>query len=1131
MKLKKIIITVVLMIWMIHPVVTGISVFAEENNNIEAVTSESVEKKVENLMEEPLAISNMAETNEKKQTEDTKSKATQESSEKIVSAEKRVVNKKAAQPKVLLWAGGNVGYTLSAGDTVMTLQSLNNGRTTTMGMISQAPWLMSKYKYKIKEIVFADKIKLGSSPWDKERYVVLDDMFASMNLEKITNIQNFDVTGATSMNRMFASSYSLTNLDLSSWNVSTVTSAEFMFQSAAALNELNLANWNVSNLKSMRHMFANLNRLEKLDLSGWNISKNTSISGMDSFSNLNNLSEIKLGAEGQVNSKVAGMEVKLPTANDQYTGLWTRYDKQGQKGFGNRLLYEYMDDKQNGGAGIYVWQKKPAKLIVNYLDENGKKIAGVQSQTVNGFVEDKYDVTTPVHQIVISNYTLDKNKLPENRTGTFSKNVIEVNYVYSKNMGNVHVTYTDKDQKTLAPSITIRGGVGDKYDVYTDEYNKKIEHYTWNGKKPANATGTFTGKDITVNYSYNKSSGSIVVNYRDENNMMISPSKILDGYSGEEYDVTTPEYQLSIPDYELKETGIPDNGKGLFTDTTQVVTYIYTEIPKLTVTSELTHWKLGDPINDKLVKAGLIVKYKDEILVKENYDVVPNDKFFSDDITTILYDKRYFTNGVDTVRTLPAKIRMKTAPYEQIETEIKIRVDWGNTIGFEIKNEAAENTGAAFRLLAGESPTIVASGGKNNTEPDNTVPTNKIGFEWFDLSNKKEAFVLEIGATGTESWENTGQKKQVQIETWGNTSNSQGVNNGDIVGAYNDYEKEGSNFIYEASTDEQFTKKWYSHNDTNWVYYQITQEGYKPLKVTNLRAEEVSLPYGASDQQQIDSLNDIFELNDEESLTVKGFVNKPNVTATGVQMVDVIVAETLAHNKVVEHIYKVKYTILPGVVEDYVTDGALNVKTERYPFDENGSYTPNPDTTVTYNKETLTYLGWVAGDYTIGAKLNKSKPETVTESASQKFTYVYGDPDKEINVTLPVRMLFANTENEGLEKAIESNTYHLKNNSEDYDVNVKLTHFEEVKNDGTRLLGVGDPNPQSEEEAIRLNLRINKNDEIKSLTSKTPVTDMGTIGSETQMKLKMTGHYFGDVKAQSKKYPQHKLNLKFTIIR
>ncbi|MCH2818418.1 MucBP domain-containing protein, partial [Listeria monocytogenes] len=63
----------------------------------------------------------------------------------------------------------------------------------------------------------------------------------------------------------------------------------------------------------------------------------------------------------------------------------------------------------------------------------------------------------------------------------------------------VPVNYVDDTGKTLSPSDTLNGNVGDTYNATA----KQIDGYTLSAA-PTNATGQFTSSAQTVNYIYTK---------------------------------------------------------------------------------------------------------------------------------------------------------------------------------------------------------------------------------------------------------------------------------------------------------------------------------------------------------------------------------------------------------------------------------------------------------------------------------------------------------------------------------------------------------------------------------------------------------------------------------------------------
>ncbi|HBZ6440663.1 TPA: MucBP domain-containing protein [Listeria monocytogenes] len=204
-------------------------------------------------------------------------------------------------------------------------------------------------------------------------------------------------------------------------------------------------------------------------------------------------------------------------------------------------------------------------VTVNYVDDTGKTLA--PSETLNGNVGDTYNATAKQ----IDGYTLTTT--PDNATGTFTTTSQSVTYVYTKNIvaaEPITVNYVDDTGKTLAPSETLNGNVGDTYNATA----KQIDGYTLSAE-PTNATGQFTSSAQTVNYIYTKNpapeKGVVEIHYVDENNKQLSSATKISGTVGDNY-TTEPK---TIDGYTLTTT--PDNATGTFNTSSQTVTYVYTK--------------------------------------------------------------------------------------------------------------------------------------------------------------------------------------------------------------------------------------------------------------------------------------------------------------------------------------------------------------------------------------------------------------------------------------------------------------------------------------------------------------------------------------------------------------------------
>ncbi|EAC3172319.1 LPXTG cell wall anchor domain-containing protein [Listeria monocytogenes] len=207
---------------------------------------------------------------------------------------------------------------------------------------------------------------------------------------------------------------------------------------------------------------------------------------------------------------------------------------------------------------------KGGDVTVQYKDTTGAVLA--DSTTLSGNVGENYTTTAKT----IDGYSLTTT--PANANGTFSTNPQTVTYTYTKDpiAQPVTVNYIDTDGKTIAPTETLSGNIGENYTTTA----KTIQGYTLT-TTPANAKGTFSTESQIINYIYEKNpdlAQPITVDYRSSTGQKIAKSEILTGNIGESYS-TQPK---TIAGYTLTTT--PPNAKGTFTTNAQTVTYVYTPI-------------------------------------------------------------------------------------------------------------------------------------------------------------------------------------------------------------------------------------------------------------------------------------------------------------------------------------------------------------------------------------------------------------------------------------------------------------------------------------------------------------------------------------------------------------------------
>ncbi|HBI1695026.1 TPA: MucBP domain-containing protein, partial [Enterococcus faecalis] len=58
---------------------------------------------------------------------------------------------------------------------------------------------------------------------------------------------------------------------------------------------------------------------------------------------------------------------------------------------------------------------------------------------------------------------------PSNATGTYKEETQTVTYVYKRQQGAVQVKYVDEQGREVAPTETLTGNVGEKYETQAKE--------------------------------------------------------------------------------------------------------------------------------------------------------------------------------------------------------------------------------------------------------------------------------------------------------------------------------------------------------------------------------------------------------------------------------------------------------------------------------------------------------------------------------------------------------------------------------------------------------------------------------------------------------------------------------------
>ena len=255
----------------------------------------------------------------------------------------------------------------------------------------------------------------------------------------------------------------------------------------------------------------------------------------------------------------------------------------------------------------YIYKLKDTKVIVNYKDTEGNKLA--ESVTLNGKVFDQYETEAKTFY----GYTL--TEVPQNAKGEMTEDVIVVDYIYNLKGSKVIVNYINETGNKLTDSITINGKAFDKYETEAKSfYGYELTEI------PSNAQGEMTENAIVVNYIYKLKDTKVIVNYKDTEGKELSESITIEGKVFDKYQTETKNF------YGYTLTEIPSNAQGEMTENVIVVDYIY----RLKDTKVIVNYKdtEGKELAESVTIDGKVFdKYKTEAKTFYGYTLteIPNN--------------------------------------------------------------------------------------------------------------------------------------------------------------------------------------------------------------------------------------------------------------------------------------------------------------------------------------------------------------------------------------------------------------------------------------------------------------------------------------------------------------------------
>lgn len=533
----------------------------------------------------------------------------------------------------------------------------------------------------------------------------------------------------------------------------------------------------------------------------------------------------------------------------------------------------------------------------------------------------------------------------------------------------------------------------------------------------------------------------------------------------------------------------------------------------------------------EIVKDQMTVKFKDDaqfILGQytNNFDYknfiqevkVGNKTLNRDEYNTQLLSK--IDNEMLYIGKTGVRLRVSSAQSNNVvENTILVNVNWGQSIAFggiEIPNLPAWRTAGVYTLQLEEKPQIVATPG-NREGLDSQIHYYFTNEDYYkvDYFNMRTSRKIKDTDKGDKSVTAQGQQyPREPVNQWGRVD----VNYGDIIRSF--AAEKDRHWVYEG--DEQ--KQSFARKNNDYVYYEITKQGYSLLEINRLNTKKVKVPVNSS-KEYLDSIKASFFTNlDSNKINVMGFSKYPD-TSKPTSSGTLEVSEKLTTGKTITYSYEVTIGTTFTIREQAVDEKNNPLSKEKITvLDSTDAYQPKPDKFLDNNGTIYKYFGY---SYTNDSN---SQQETIVGMPNQTFRsntkikYFYRNTDKLINVTLPTDLVFGTYNSP---KKVTAKNYQIRNNSEELKTNVIFEKFEKVHSN-VKLLSNTEKEPNKEENSAKLNLLIDNQPAIKGLNEATQSQEIKELAPQSATNISIDGQYYG--KMSEKNIVEYKTKLKFKAL-
>ena len=250
------------------------------------------------------------------------------------------------------------------------------------------------------------------------------------------------------------------------------------------------------------------------------------------------------------------------------------------------------ENSEENVINVY-YELSDAYIMVKYLDKVTNEEVAVEER-IDGKLTKTYNLEDAIKDV--EGYVLIEK--PEVLVVEFTEEVVTYTFYYME-AAEVNVTYMEKgdaedgSEDLLIKETTIKGYVGQEYKAEKEDF----EYYVYDSSTD-NTEGVMTKEPIEVIFYYTKVQSGICEKHIDKVTGEILDVKTHTIDIGEEYNIEPKEFK----GYDLDESKLPENNKGIVGEETIEVRYYY--LRKTTVKVEYLDNATNELIDEIVVVEG-----------------------------------------------------------------------------------------------------------------------------------------------------------------------------------------------------------------------------------------------------------------------------------------------------------------------------------------------------------------------------------------------------------------------------------------------------------------------------------------------------------------------------------------------